>query len=229
VFTIFRPGKLPEPERFIAQWQELASRNGLGGFHFVAHLFDNELDLPWRAQGYGGAVVTNELKLMRRRLWQVAAERWRRSQLSGEDQLGIRSRAHALAGSARLLAHRAQQRLRAWPGGVHFYEDAVLFFKSEAGLAQGCYPSIVPGWDNTPRAGPKGIVLHGANPAAFGRHVRVTLAAVANRPAEERLVFVKSWNEWAEGNYLEPDRKFGHGFLDALRAEVVRPGSPVAA
>lgn len=226
VFTIFRPGKLPEPERFIAQWQELASRNGLGGIHFIAQLFDNELDLPWRAQGYGGAVVTNELKLMRRRLWQVAAERWRRSRLSGEDRLGIRNGWHALTGSARLIAHRAQQRLRAWPGGVHFYEDAVLFFKSEAGLAQGCYPSIVPGWDNTPRAGPKGIVLHGATPEAFGRHVRDTLAAVAHRPAEERLVFVKSWNEWAEGNYLEPDRKFGHGFLDALRAEVVRPGTP---
>ena len=73
-------------------------------------------------------------------------------------------------------------------------------------------------------AGPKGIVLHDATPAAFGRHVEDTLAAVADRPAEERLVFVKSWNEWAEGNYLEPDRKFGHGFLDALRAEVVVPG-----
>jgi lipopolysaccharide biosynthesis protein len=58
--------------------------------------------------------------------------------------------------------------------------------------------------------------------------VEDTLTAVADRPAEERLVFVKSWNEWAEGNYLEPDRKFGHGFLDALRAAVVVPPAAAA-
>jgi hypothetical protein len=228
IFTVFRPAKLPEATRFIAQWQDLAQRNGLPGIHFIAHLFDNELEFPWKQTGFDGAVVTNELKMMRRRLWEVAQERLRRARLPARDRLGIRGRAHALAGGARLLGHRALQRTLSWPGGVHYYEDAVLFMKSETGLAQGCYPSLVPGWDNTPRAGPKGIVLHDATPAAFGRHVEDTLTAVADRPAEERLVFVKSWNEWAEGNYLEPDRKFGHGFLDALRAAVVVPPAAAA-
>ena len=38
--------------------------------------------------------------------------------------------------------------------------------------------------------------------------------------AEERLLFVKSWNEWAEGNHLEPDLKFGLGYLDVIREEL---------
>jgi len=47
--------------------------------------------------------------------------------------------------------------------------------------------------------------------------VRRAVALVADRPHEERIVVIRAWNEWSEGNYLEPDRKFGRGFLEAFR------------
>ncbi|HEY3755761.1 MAG TPA: glycoside hydrolase family 99-like domain-containing protein [Opitutaceae bacterium] len=213
LFVIFRPRALPNTEAFIAQWQDLASKSGLPGIHFVAHLFDNEIDFDWKAAGYGGAVMTNELKMLRRRWWDIVK---RRRQVNGWADAG--------SSAARLLAHRVLQRFLRWPGGMHYYKDAVLFFKSDEGLAKGLYPSLVPGWDNSARAGPKGIVLHGSTPELFAGHVKEILSAVDHRPAEDRLVFIKSWNEWAEGNYLEPDRQWGHRYLDALRDQVVGRG-----
>lgn len=83
-------------------------------------------------------------------------------------------------------------------------------------------PCVFPGWDNTPRSARRGIVVLGSTPARFGRHVREAIERVAPLPAEQRLVFVKSWNEWAEGNHLEPDARWGRQHLEALRDALAR-------
>jgi hypothetical protein len=82
------------------------------------------------------------------------------------------------------------------------------------------YPCVYPNWDNTPRSGRGGLVLKGSTPEAFRPHVREAVHRVAHLPADRRLLFVKSWNEWAEGNYLEPDLEHGHGFLRVLDEEL---------
>ena len=88
------------------------------------------------------------------------------------------------------------------------------------------YPLVLPNWDNTPRSGMRGLVFHGSTPALFQRHLHEAISKVSERKNEEKIVFLKAWNEWAEGNYVEPDLKFGHGYLEALRNEVfeVNPG-----
>ncbi len=80
------------------------------------------------------------------------------------------------------------------------------------------YPCVYPNWDNTPRAGRRGLVAHRSTPSAFGVHVADAVGRVTDLDPEHRLLFVKSWNEWAEGNHLEPDRRDGHDYLDALAA-----------
>lgn len=82
------------------------------------------------------------------------------------------------------------------------------------------HPCVIPNWDNTPRSGPRGLVLHKSSPQLFRKHLRKAKLALRNKPEQERIIFLKSWNEWAEGNYVEPDQEFGHGYLEAIRDEL---------
>ena len=63
-------------------------------------------------------------------------------------------------------------------------------------------------------------MFHNSTPELFRLHLRQAIQAVrANEPGK-RIVFVKSWNEWAEGNHLEPDLRYGKGYLEVIRQEL---------
>lgn len=66
-----------------------------------------------------------------------------------------------------------------------------------------------------------GLVFHGSTPELFRRHLNDAMGKVAEYPAEHRILFIKAWNEWAEGNHLEPDLRFGHGYLEVIRNQVI--------
>ena len=83
-------------------------------------------------------------------------------------------------------------------------------------------PTVMAGWDNTPRRGQRAIVLTRNDPAYFGRALERELVTVGEDSGALPLVFINAWNEWAEGNYLEPSLSRGHRPLEALRAAVAR-------
>jgi hypothetical protein len=91
------------------------------------------------------------------------------------------------------------------------------------------HPGVIPNWDNTPRSGSRGLVLNESSPELFRVALRAALDRVRDQAADERLVFIKSWNEWAEGNHLEPDEKWGRGYLEVLRDELGRHTSVIGA
>jgi len=79
------------------------------------------------------------------------------------------------------------------------------------------FPTVLPNWDNTPRAQRRGVVITRGSPALFERHLRAATEFVSDYPEDERFVFIKSWNEWAEGNFLEPEVREGLNYIEACR------------
>jgi hypothetical protein len=106
-----------------------------------------------------------------------------------------------------------------WPQ-LYSYAEFVRNAFRDIAFADHVIPVVVPNWDNTPRSGIRGHVFPNSTPELFAGHVKNAIRLVSDRDEQRRLVFVKSWNEWAEGNHLEPDLKFGRAFLEAIRAEV---------
>lgn len=79
------------------------------------------------------------------------------------------------------------------------------------------FPTVMAGWDNEARRPGRGHVFHGADPEKFHRWLAGAAGFSQENHADgARLVFVNAWNEWAEGTYLEPDRRFGYGYLNAI-------------
>ena len=76
-------------------------------------------------------------------------------------------------------------------------------------------PTILSGWDNTPRYGTRGFVFEDFNSQDFGR----LLSHAYSRSIENNkgFIMIKAWNEWAEGNVLEPSQRFQYSILETLR------------
>lgn len=102
------------------------------------------------------------------------------------------------------------------PGHVLSYRDARPGGRSVGSVPAGIpvLRGVMPGWDNTARRGEDAYLFHGANPVTFAGHLRRSMAQFTGRGPH--LLFVNAWNEWAEGAALEPSRRFGHSYLQAI-------------
>lgn len=118
------------------------------------------------------------------------------------------------------LVKRIAQKLRAKflkIPRVFKYSDAMKYFISNDAKNIETIPMICPNWDHSPRSGNKGFILDRSTPELFKIHVKQVLDSIRDKPEQNRIAIIKSWNEWGESNYLEPDLKYGLKYLEAIK------------
>ncbi len=77
--------------------------------------------------------------------------------------------------------------------------------------------AVLRNWDHTPRSGNKGQVIVETNSELFYQNLNNCYNRIKDYKNEEKIIFIKAWNEWAEGNYLEPDLKNGSENLEKVK------------
>ena len=98
---------------------------------------------------------------------------------------------------------------------VYKYKDAAKYMLTDEERNEDVCPLIVPNWDHSPRSKAAHPIFVDTKPEYFQKLVEQAENIVETKAND--IVIVKSWNEWGEGNYLEPDMQYGKGLLEALK------------
>ena len=178
------------PSEFLDLWQKLAKENGLDGICFIGRIKDDSELETAIAKGF--SYVTCE----------------RMARVLTSKQLILRR------------LHQFRNFITRRPINCCNYKDAYPYFIGEKERDPLFIPSIIPNWDHSPRSNYKALIFHNSTPELFRKHVREVLLLTKQKQTNNPLIFLKSWNEWAEGNYMEPDLKWGKAYIKVLREEL---------
>lgn len=215
IFVIYDPLKFINIECFIETWRKLAEKNGLPGFHFVG-MTPSTLTLRVAADGSRQRVMPN-LKSSAKIFKDVLDLGF-----DSVNSFGKRRGEMLYEGKWKNLAKTILRHVGLPTGSIRYdYERTVCNYFAPEDSWENVYPTILPQWDRTPRVSSWDGVYVNATPEKFEKHIRQALELIKDKAPEHRILFLKSWNEWGEGNYVEPDLQWGHGFLDAIHRAVV--------
>lgn len=79
------------------------------------------------------------------------------------------------------------------------------------------FQCIMPGWDNCARRKNNAFLIHNSTPEKYGYWLKEICEKAQVYSDDENFIFINAWNEWAEGNHLEPDIKWGRSYLEQTK------------
>jgi hypothetical protein len=85
------------------------------------------------------------------------------------------------------------------------------------GFKENVYPGITPMWDNSARRKEHPFILYNSTPEKYKKWLIYIKENYPWETVQESFLFINAWNEWAEGNHLEPCQKWGVAYLEATK------------
>lgn len=194
VFVIYKPLLHPHVEHFMALFNQLVKQAGVAdGFFFIGHTVDSADINRIHQLGFDAVNIVRY----------------------GEHRYNPKvTRRIPWA----LFKYKVLKR----PLVLSYKFISRYFIDERVDTSEYVFPTLIPNWDHTPRSGRRGYVFHRPTPELFQRHAEQALRVVAHKSPSHQVLFVKSWNEWGEGNYMEPDLSYGKGYILALARAIAK-------
>ncbi len=216
-FMIYRPNLVPNVKDFINVWNMLAKENGLEGVYFIGYtMVDSDIisssqgeNVKWR-DVFKNSTIMPDVKKDRNQLIEC-----------GFDSVAL-NRFFMFINEKNLIKRVIKKIIRSvfHRPNVFQYKDVVKCLVGAEDLEEDIYPVVMPNWDHTPRSNYGGRVWQNSTPKLYEEYLYNVLQSISQKKEENQIVFLKSWNEWGEGNYLEPDLKWGRQYLEANKRAI---------
>ena len=194
IFVIYNPTGLPDSNHFITLWNKLAKQNGLDGIYFIAY---QHFGFPYKEKGFDALTPPSPSHLFMRVKYNFIEKVV--DKLTKYKLIQFKYRSFKIRN---LYTHKQI-------ADANDYADISEEIKF--------FPSTSPNWDHTPRSLYKGQVMVENDPKYFYKSLVNCYERIKNYKNDEKIIFIKAWNEWAEGNYLEPDLKSGFDNLNQIK------------
>ncbi|WP_161568066.1 glycoside hydrolase family 99-like domain-containing protein [Leeuwenhoekiella aestuarii] len=200
MFHIYRIDDIPNLEHFLELFNFWAIQEGFNGVYFVATIVNN-IDFIKSNEFIFGQVGIDIFRRMR-----YNQDTWFKN---GSFLNRIEMKYKSLIGYTNKIGERRRPLIFDYKKGVKLLSQDIPHKKY--------IPCAFPNWDNSPRSGKKSLIFKNATPNAWKEHLDHMIRILKSKPENPQIIIIKSWNEWAEGNYLEPDQEFGISFLKVIK------------
>lgn len=192
IFLVYRAAQLPDALKTTSIWREEALRLGIGEIYLCrVESFADECEDPSKI-GFDAAVEFQP--------------DWH--------SLGLPLRRNRFW---RLLTRLHLSDTSYQSNKIYEYASITRNMLQKSVPAYTRFPCVTPGWDNTSRRKTNAVIFKDSTPDLYEQWLRQVIEKFVPSSAEENLVFINAWNEWGEGNHLEPCQKWGRAYLEATR------------
>jgi glycosyltransferase involved in cell wall biosynthesis len=193
IFLVYRTENMPDPAKTAKIWREAAWHAGIGELYLVRVESIGKLD---------PADINFDAAL------EFAPDWWNKGrQLKTYPRQGNETE-EELAALDKFHSNNY----------IHSYDKLVEKMLAKPTPDYKWLRCVTPSWDNTARRNEGAHVFLDSNPEKYKHWLERVINSTRKRlVGDEKMVFINAWNEWAEGNHLEPDQKYGRDYLDATR------------
>lgn len=212
LIAIYKSWLIPNPKSTIEIWRKVAKENNIDLFICKMDAFNHEGEKHLK-DGFDAAI---EFAPFSGKLYDFLDYNWR-TKIKKQVYLKIKLKFFSLLGMSSHFDNVIEEYKLSNSSQIDYneYVDFIIHNSAKYQKNYLCFPGVTPSWDNTARKGVNSFLFKNSTPNKFAEWIS-HIYSVQKTKNPDSILFINAWNEWGEGNHLEPCKKWGLSYLEML-------------